>query len=51
MAPSFRSVLAVAGALIAPVVGQFPPTPEGLIVLKSKFNENITISFKEVSCQ
>ncbi|KAG7149548.1 Carboxypeptidase S1 B like protein [Verticillium longisporum] len=47
MAPSFKSVLALAGALIAPVVGQFPPTPEGLTVLKSKFNENITISFKE----
>ncbi|CRK12718.1 Carboxypeptidase S1 B like protein [Verticillium longisporum] len=48
MAPSFKSVLAViAGALIAPVVAQFPPTPEGLTVLKSKFNENITISFKE----
>ncbi|EEY20482.1 carboxypeptidase S1 [Verticillium alfalfae VaMs.102] len=47
MAPSFKSVLAVAGALIAPVVAQFPPAPEGLTVLKSKFNENITISFKE----
>lgn len=30
------------------VEAQFPPQPEGLTVLKSKFHENVTISFKEV---
>jgi hypothetical protein len=30
------------------VVAQFPPRPEGVTVLKSKFHENVTISFKEV---
>ncbi|PHH78665.1 hypothetical protein CDD83_3947 [Cordyceps sp. RAO-2017] len=25
----------------------FPPVPEGLTVLRSKFHENVTISFKE----
>ncbi|KAJ4414932.1 hypothetical protein N0V82_007645 [Gnomoniopsis sp. IMI 355080] len=29
------------------VKAQFPPTPAGQTVLKSRFNENITISFKE----
>ena len=27
----------------------FPPTPEGITVLKSRFRENVTISYKEVS--
>lgn len=31
------------------VAAQFPPPPEGVKVLKSKFHENVTISFKEVS--
>jgi len=31
------------------VAAQFPPKPEGLTVIKSKFHENVTISFKEVS--
>ncbi|KAH8647247.1 serine carboxypeptidase [Xylariales sp. PMI_506] len=26
---------------------QFPPEPEGITILKSKFHENVTISFKE----
>ena len=30
-------------------VAQLPPKPEGVTVLKSKFHENVTISFKEVS--
>lgn len=30
------------------VAAQFPPKPEGVTVLKSKFNENVTISYKEV---
>ncbi|KAJ0382564.1 hypothetical protein COL922a_012295 [Colletotrichum nupharicola] len=41
------SVVAVATALIQSSLGQFPPTPEGVTVLKSKFDENITISYKE----
>lgn len=42
----FRSLflsLAIAGHASA----QFPPPPEGLTVLKSKFNSDITISYKE----
>ena len=30
-------------------VAQFPPKPEGVTVLKSKFHPNVTISFKQVS--
>ncbi|KAF6812405.1 Carboxypeptidase S1-like protein [Colletotrichum plurivorum] len=41
------SVLAVAASLISPSLAQFPPTPEGVTVLSSKFNENIKISYKE----
>lgn len=41
-------VFAAATALIRPSLGQFPPTPEGVTVLNSKFDENITISYKEV---
>lgn len=29
---------------------QFPPEPKGITVLKSKFHENVTISYKEVRC-
>lgn len=36
------------GAIASLAVAQFPPTPEGVTVLKSKFHENVTISFKEV---
>ncbi|KFA55265.1 hypothetical protein S40293_04966 [Stachybotrys chartarum IBT 40293] len=28
-------------------VAQFPPTPQGVTVLQSKFHENVTISYKE----
>jgi hypothetical protein len=27
---------------------QFPPRPEGQKILRSKFHENVTISYKEV---
>lgn len=41
-----------AGVLLAGLaslaVAQFPPKPEGVTVLRSKFHENVTISFKEV---
>lgn len=43
-----RAVALVAG-LISLVASQFPPNREGITVLKSKFHENVTISFKEVS--
>jgi len=36
--------LAASAGLVA---AQFPPTPEGLKVLKSKFHDNVTISYKE----
>ncbi|KAH8880802.1 putative lysosomal protective protein precursor [Thozetella sp. PMI_491] len=40
-----------AAALLCGLAGlaqaQFPPTPEGVKVLKSKFHPNVTISFKE----
>ena len=35
-------------SLLGTVAGQLPPKPEGVTVLKSKFHENVTISFKEV---
>ncbi|KAI5919445.1 carboxypeptidase C [Camillea tinctor] len=34
-------------SLLGLTYAQFPPKPEGLTVLKSKFHENVTISFKE----
>ena len=49
MAPSCLSLLAWAGALFGPALAQFPPTPKDVTVIKSKFNPEITISYKEVS--
>lgn len=34
--------------LLACTYAQFPPTPEGVTTIKSKFNSDITISYKEV---
>ena len=31
------------------VFAQFPPAPENVTVLKSKFGDGVTISYKEVS--
>lgn len=47
------SVLAYGAALLPPTLAQFPPAPEGVKVIKSKFNKHITISYKEVctECQ
>lgn len=47
----FPSPHLLAASLLAPLLvrAQFPPTPEGITLLKSKFNENITISYKEAS--
>lgn len=36
-------------SLTGPVSAQFPPQPQGITYLQSKFHENVTISFKEVS--
>ncbi|CAH0020958.1 unnamed protein product [Clonostachys rhizophaga] len=41
------SLLSLAAVFAQPALSQFPPKPEGVTVLKSKFNENITISYKE----
>ncbi|KAK2595151.1 hypothetical protein QQS21_007111 [Conoideocrella luteorostrata] len=35
------------GTLTGLAVAQFPPKPEGVKVIKSKFHENVTISFKQ----
>lgn len=43
------SVLLSALLLSRRASAQFPPEPEGVTVLRSKFHENVTISFKEVS--
>ncbi|KAK1980425.1 serine carboxypeptidase [Colletotrichum cereale] len=40
-------ILALAATLLRPSAGQFPPTPEGLTVLQSKFGQGIEISYKE----
>ncbi|KAI1859911.1 uncharacterized protein JN550_011830 [Neoarthrinium moseri] len=37
----------LACSLIGLVAGQFPPEPKGVTILKSKFHENVTISYKE----
>lgn len=43
------SVLVVNLLLTRSVTSQyFPPRPEGITVLKSKFHEDVTISYKEV---
>ncbi|KAK1574423.1 serine carboxypeptidase [Colletotrichum navitas] len=41
------SILALAGTLLRSSVAQFPPRPEGLTVLRSKFGQGIEISYKE----
>jgi hypothetical protein len=43
------SVLASAAALFQLGRAQFPPEPEGVTILKSKFDERIEIRYKEVS--
>jgi hypothetical protein len=46
---SLATVLALGLSFhIQHVASQFPPQPKGITVLKSKFHENVTISFKEV---
>lgn len=36
------------GLLAGLAVAQFPPKPEGLTLVQSKFHENVTLSFKKV---
>lgn len=38
------------GLQLWPVQAQFPPPLEGVKIVQSKFNENVTISYKQVSC-
>ncbi len=47
--PNMLAAIALLVALVGPASAQFPPKPEGLTILKSKWHENVTISFKEVS--
>lgn len=42
-------VAAVAIGLSAFATAQFPPIPEGVTVLESKFGDGVKISYKEVS--
>jgi hypothetical protein len=47
---AIKESLALFAALLAwTVTAQFPPKPEGITVLKSRFDESITISYKKVS--
>ncbi|KAI0472260.1 carboxypeptidase S1 [Xylaria cf. heliscus] len=47
MARFVQAIGLTAGFLAPAVVAQFPPTPEGVTVLESKFGEGVTISYKE----
>jgi len=40
--------LLVNALIFSLAVAQFPPTPENVTVIKSRFDEGITISYKEV---
>lgn len=42
------SAAVLLGGLSSVALAQFPPKPDGVTVLRSKFHENVTISFKEV---
>ncbi|KAI0397971.1 carboxypeptidase C [Xylariaceae sp. FL0594] len=41
------ALLATCGGAGVVVEAQFPPRPEGITILKSRFHENVTISYKE----
>src|SRR5947207_14995044 len=48
MAPLGAAVVCLA-ALLHPAVGQyFPPTPQGVTTVKSRFNNGVTLSYKQV---
>lgn len=44
MLRSWNLISLLAGLAVA----QFPPKPQGLTLVQSKFHENVTLSFKEV---
>ncbi|KAK0748995.1 Alpha/Beta hydrolase protein [Schizothecium vesticola] len=41
------SVFITLGCIVGAVIAQFPPRPEGVTVLRSKFHPNVTISYKQ----
>jgi len=43
-----RNILSLLVALTGLTTAYFPPEPEGITVLKSKFHKDVTISYKEV---
>lgn len=44
----FLFAVALGAALSDFAVAQLPPTPQGITTIKSKYNNDITISYKEV---
>lgn len=47
--PWLVSLFTVAAGFVRAVAGDyFPPTPEGLTVVESKYQEGVKISYKEV---
>jgi hypothetical protein len=45
---NLATLMVGAGLLGLSTAQYFPPTPEGITVLKSQFHENVSISYKEV---
>lgn len=45
---SILQVLLLSLPCLSSVNAQFPASPEGVTVLKSRFHDNVTISYKEV---
>jgi len=43
------SIALFGAALIAGILAQFPPKPEGVTTIQSRFHKDVTISYKEVS--
>ena len=46
---AFLTTVTLAAALTIGAFAQFPPTPEGITTFTSKYNKDITVSYKEVS--
>lgn len=45
------AVVAPLAALMCTVNAQFPPTPEGVTTVPSRFNNGVTLSYKQVRKQ
>jgi hypothetical protein len=45
------TVAASLAALLCVANAQFPPTPEGITTVPSRFNNGVTLSYKEVRIQ